>query len=155
MGKKIILLIVLLGMMGGIFYMSSLESSESGGQSGRVLIFLGLVSEEDVENSTERYNFYSFWVRKLAHFSVYAVLGIVIYLNLVQYAQMEKVRIPYSILLLMFYAASDEVHQNFVPGRSMELRDVMIDTAGGMSGILFVAVSLKLLKNYLDIKKGI
>ena len=34
------------------------------------------------------------------------------------------------------YAASDEIHQLFVPGRSGQLRDVLLDSAGVAAGIL-------------------
>ena len=34
------------------------------------------------------------------------------------------------------YAASDEIHQLFVPGRSGQLRDVFLDSAGVAAGIL-------------------
>ena len=34
------------------------------------------------------------------------------------------------------YAVSDEIHQIFVPGRSCELRDILIDSAGVLVGIL-------------------
>ena len=36
------------------------------------------------------------------------------------------------------YAISDECHQLFVPGRSGEMRDVLIDTAGIVIGVLLV-----------------
>ena len=36
-----------------------------------------------------------------------------------------------SILVVLLYSISDEVHQLFVPGRSGEAFDVMIDTMGG------------------------
>ena len=34
------------------------------------------------------------------------------------------------------YAASDEIHQLFVPGRSGQLRDVLLDSDGVAAGIL-------------------
>jgi len=35
----------------------------------------------------------------------------------------------------MFYAASDEFHQTFVPSREGCVRDVMIDTSGALAGL--------------------
>ena len=34
------------------------------------------------------------------------------------------------------YAVTDEIHQHFVPGRSCELRDICIDSAGVLCGVL-------------------
>ncbi|MFP3514028.1 VanZ family protein, partial [Peribacillus sp. SIMBA_075] len=34
-----------------------------------------------------------------------------------------------------FYAATDEVHQLFIPGRSGEARDVLIDSTGAAAGL--------------------
>ena len=39
------------------------------------------------------------------------------------------------VYFVLVYALSDEFHQLFVPGRSGELRDVMIDTAAGVVGV--------------------
>ena len=42
------------------------------------------------------------------------------------------------LLIGFLYAVSDEIHQYFVPGRAMQARDVLIDTAGVLLGIWFV-----------------
>ena len=39
------------------------------------------------------------------------------------------------LLIGFLYAVSDEIHQHFVPGRAMQARDVLIDTAGVLLGI--------------------
>lgn len=46
------------------------------------------------------------------------------------------------------YAASDEFHQLFVPGRSGRLTDVLIDSAGLLAGILVVCLIKQLRKCY-------
>ena len=45
----------------------------------------------------------------------------------------------------MIYAISDEIHQLFVPGRSGQVRDVLIDSAGSLLGIIIVMAFEKLL----------
>ena len=40
-----------------------------------------------------------------------------------------------AVLMTILYAASDEWHQKFVPGRNSSLIDVCIDTTGGLIGI--------------------
>ncbi len=45
-----------------------------------------------------------------------------------------------SLLISMLYACTDEFHQHFVPGRSCEVRDALIDTAGALIGILVLGI---------------
>jgi VanZ family protein len=67
-------------------------------------------------------------LRKIAHFCAYAVLGLL----LVRATRREVV----AVVLGVLYAASDEVHQHFVTGRHAAVRDVVIDAAGVLTGVL-------------------
>lgn len=74
-------------------------------------------------------------VRKLAHFSEYAVAGL---LGGVCILQGKKVRSPWLIVALaagLLVALCDETIQLFVPGRSGQVLDVWIDFAGDAVGI--------------------
>ena len=51
-----------------------------------------------------------------------------------------------SALFCLVYAISDEIHKLFVPGRSGEIRDVLIDFTGVLIGILFTMLLVYLLK---------
>lgn len=73
-------------------------------------------------------------IRKTAHFTVYFILGILVARALVKNGFKRKVFLI-SFLLCATYAASDELHQLFVPGRGCQLRDVLIDSAGAFVGI--------------------
>ena len=84
----------------------------------------------------------SFLVRKAAHMSEYAVLTILFGLTIREYKKE-----PWLLLALAAtaaYAATDEFHQLFVPGRSGQLKDVLIDTAGGALGLVLLALILYL-----------
>ena len=37
------------------------------------------------------------------------------------------------------YAATDEFHQLFIPGRSGQVSDVLLDSAGALAGVLILA----------------
>ncbi len=67
-------------------------------------------------------------LRKIAHFCEYAVLGLL----LVRAVRREAVAFALGVL----FAASDEVHQHFVAGRHAAVRDVAIDAAGVLAGVL-------------------
>ena len=67
-------------------------------------------------------------LRKLAHVAEYAVLGALL---------LRALDRPLPALLLgVAYAASDELHQHFVPGRRGSPVDVLIDTVGVAIGVL-------------------
>ena len=44
----------------------------------------------------------------------------------------------------IIYAISDEIHQSFIPGRSPQVTDVLIDTMGVILGILLVILVIKI-----------
>jgi VanZ family protein len=66
-------------------------------------------------------------LRKLAHASEYAVLGLLL-------ARAVRRELP-AVLLGIAYAASDELHQHFVPGRHGAVYDVAIDAVGVVVGV--------------------
>ena len=51
------------------------------------------------------------------------------------------------------YALSDEIHQLFVAGRSFEIRDIMLDCSGIVTGIILGFAIFTLIKKYL-VPKG-
>ena len=67
-------------------------------------------------------------LRKLAHVSIYALLG-----ALLLRALGDSLA---SIAVAVAYAVSDEVHQHFVPGRSGAPIDVAFDALGVVAGIV-------------------
>lgn len=75
-------------------------------------------------------------VRKLAHFIIYLIGGIIIYIFFDTFNIETKRKIIYTIIFVMLYACSDELHQKFVDGRGASFIDVIIDTSGSIVGIL-------------------
>lgn len=71
--------------------------------------------------------FWDYVLPKAAHLVEYAVLGF-----LLLWATRRE---GAALLLGIAYAASDEVHQHFVPGRHGSALDVVIDTVGLALGI--------------------
>lgn len=76
------------------------------------------------------------YVRKLAHFSEYAMLGLCLALPLYAYRIRGRRLLLTAQVICGLYAVSDEFHQSFIPGRTPQLRDVLIDSAGALVGIL-------------------
>lgn len=79
-------------------------------------------------------------VRKTAHLTEYAILAWLWWRALRRPVRHDAR--PWSwrvaglaLLAVALYAATDEWHQSFVPNRTGAVRDVMIDTAGGLFGL--------------------
>ncbi len=79
--------------------------------------------------------------RKCAHVAEYAVLALVLWRAVRRPVKSDprpwnwrEARL--TLLLVMFYAATDEFHQIFVPTRTAQVSDVLIDTSGGAAGLL-------------------
>lgn len=80
-------------------------------------------------------------VRKLAHFFEYLCVGLLSY-SLVLMWWKGKVwngRIVIGMQLLLS-ASLDEIHQYFVPGRYAAVKDVVIDCAGGITGMVIIGM---------------
>ena len=63
-------------------------------------------------------------------FSIYAVLGGLLYLTAFSLGADKKKGYVVSVVIGALYAVSDEVHQYFVPGRACMIRDMLLDSAG-------------------------
>lgn len=123
-----------------IFIFSSQPASQSNNLSygfTKVLVdVLGEVLPFNIETST--INVFltqlNHIIRKLAHFTIYLILGIFVTRALIKDGVKSKVNII-AFLICVLYAISDEFHQLYVPGRGGQLKDVLIDSAGSLVGI--------------------
>lgn len=150
--KKIIIrtifMLLLLTTFAIIFKFSSQIAEESDGLSNGVLrkiidIFpytKGL-SEEIKIKMVEHGNPI---IRKLAHFSVYALIGVWIMAFMSTFDMRLYKKWIISMLIGIVYAASDEFHQSFVPGRGPSIVDVGIDSLGVLTGILVVLIIISI-----------
>lgn len=137
--------------MGMIFWFSAQDAAASSQLSGRTAFrsalwfwpgFSGLSPEAQaawVEGA-------QFLVRKSAHFLVYAGLGFLLCWGFSSFSWRRRKEAGWAWLAGTFYAATDEFHQLFVAGRSGQLRDVLLDSAGVLAGILVFCALAHLLK---------
>lgn len=110
-----------------IFLMSSFDATESANQSNFIVnIITNIFKIENIE-------VLSFIIRKLAHFTEYLILGFLT-INMLDKNDISK-KYLLSILICIIYATSDEIHQIFVPGRTCQIKDILIDSIGSITGI--------------------
>ncbi len=151
--KKILAFLPALLVMIMIFRFSSQNADDSSVESLRITrdLILSIRDQFRLSWTPEELAFYidrsEFYVRKLAHFSEYALLGISLILPVTacysdRFRRRALVLITWGICAV--YAASDEFHQSFSPGRSPQLRDVVIDSCGALTGILLGLLFLRI-----------
>jgi len=83
-------------------------------------------------------------VRKTGHFAEFSLLGFCLYNHMryvEQYIPLSHPRMAAWVIGTL-YAASDEIHQIFVPGRGPAVKDVLLDSAGVIFGITLFSVVL-------------
>ena len=122
---------VLIAIMVFIFVQSAFPATVSRQESGVVVRFLETVFGWSPDNA-------AFIVRKTGHFLEYLVLGVVLCLTTRSFGKKRSVPLWIPGAVGTAFAVTDEIHQYFVPGRSCELRDVVIDGCGVAVGVLIV-----------------
>ena len=142
---RIFLLIIIAIWAFVVFNFSSQDGGDSSGLSRKVVEFF--IKNEEVINKVEPY------VRKVAHFSEYGLGGVLFISLFSTYNWTERKQITISILLGIWYAITDEVHQLMVPGRHGAIFDVYLDTLGFATGVLAMLLLIKLVKIYKHNKK--
>ncbi|WP_319471277.1 VanZ family protein [uncultured Trichococcus sp.] len=105
------------------------DSSETSGILLELLEFIGIGPGSSVQGAL------SYLIRKAGHFTEYLILAILFLRYRKERGTSEKSAL-YAFLFVFLYASSDEFHQSFIPGRGPAFSDVLIDTAGGLTGII-------------------
>ena len=143
-------LLLVIAVMVMIYGFSAQTGTESGKMSGRLTTWVLNLIIPDFENFTPEKqesirSTVGFLVRKTAHFTEYALLGLSLMLHIAQLHKKIVVRMPWLWAwgIGTLYAASDEFHQGFVAGRGPSVRDVCIDSAGVIAGVLIMLWILK------------
>ena len=156
---RIIMGIALLCTLFTIYRFSAQNGTQSKGISTKVsqfiLNFSNTYKEANAEEQTRMLNRTNAIIRKIAHFSIYTLLGLTIMGLMTKTKLKDKWRILITIGFGMLYAILDEFHQSFSPGRTPKVTDVYIDTLGVILGALLVilirTVYKKIIKYYKDV----
>lgn len=137
MKKKVIKGLVVILCMVIIFLFSTDNSVESTKKSNRVIIEVTSFFKLDLSKKQQQHVIDMFFVpvRKMAHFFIYFVLGIALVSFLREFSIPIRKLLLLSIFLAFLYACTDEFHQLFVPGRSGQIIDVLLDTFGASVGV--------------------
>src|SRR6202451_2530065 len=91
--------------------------------------------------SAETLDFLHHVIRKCGHLTEYFILSMLILRGIRAGEKGMHVRWALvTILIIAGYAALDEYHQSFVPGRTAAVGDVLIDTSGGAAALIVASL---------------
>lgn len=152
---RTILIILLFGTFSIIFGFSSQNAETSGGISKKVteyiIRFIPSIQELEENQKIEISQRVEKVVRKIAHFTIYTLVGFLLMSLMCTYNLKEIDQIGTSLIIGVIYASTDEIHQAFIPGRGPQITDVMLDSLGILTGIF---ISLLLIETVRRITKN-
>lgn len=135
MKRRRILLIFTILWVAFIFLQSIQTGEVSGNTSGRITLFL--VNTLEKIGVQLDFQIVSILLRKLAHFTEFFILGVLLHYLYESYNFIIKHTIILSIISGVMIAITDEFIQTFVEGRAGTIVDVGIDTLGILAAFVF------------------
>lgn len=142
-----------------IFALSAQSKEESGAVSEsftyRVVSSTNFFFHLDMDNARvkEVATAIEGFVRKVAHMVEYGILSVLLYIWIGQWPMRSLRRWGTAIGAATVYAATDEIHQLFVPGRAGRFSDVCIDGAGTILGIVVFVLIVKMVTTIRILRK--
>ena len=140
---RVLFAILTLDLMTYIFHLSE-ESAEVSSKTSAGLIekvaetFVPSYKELSEVAKKEYVSSLQGIVRKLAHFSIFAALGVCSAGFTATFKGKFFIKLILTQIFCSLYALSDEYHQTFSKGRSFQFSDILMDSLGAFCGIVFV-----------------
>lgn len=143
LGGRVLFTLALAGCIWFIFSNSMAVADVSSVSSGRVLQLLQAVLRRlGMPGLAQRLTMHI--VRKMAHFCEYTLEGFLLMLCMRVYTRRYVRHISVPMLGGVLTAMADETIQIYSPGRSSQVTDVWLDSAGVLAGILIALVFMAL-----------
>lgn len=134
-----------------IFIFSSQQGTESGNTSRKFTVaIIQIITGKSISTEDPFIDSIQLVIRKLAHFTIYAIGGFLIVSYAYTTEKTNKQKILYSIAFGAGYAITDELHQFFVSGRSGNIFDVLIDTSGVITGVIIYILLVKVIEKIIN-----
>ena len=135
LGGRVLFTLALAGCIWFIFSNSMAVADDSSVSSGRVLQLLQAVLRR-LGHPALAQRLTMHIVRKMAHFCEYTLEGFLLMLCMRVYSRRRLGHITVPMLAGVLTALTDETIQLFSQGRSSQVTDVWLDSAGVLAGIL-------------------
>lgn len=141
---SIIMTVITAVFTGFIFFHSCLSADASDGESvallniiNRFLNSMGIPLE-----------FSNFIVRKLAHFSEFGILAVLLTVTFYSYGNSPFKKTPQILFVCLFCACVDETIQIFTPGRAALVTDVWVDFCGSVTAFIFTSIVFAIIEKH-------
>lgn len=125
--------------LGIIFYNATRQGEISQRGSKQVTEVISVVlniPSVALDTPSIKFSDINFYVRKNAHFMQYLILSILICAAVRQLKLYKTSEIFLLFFLLLFFSVMDEFIQIYIPGRTSNVSDIIIDFSGGILGIV-------------------
>ena len=140
---RVILTVLTVAAVAAIFYNSSQDAVESTERSSPLTDwFNGILSGFPIPFSVTE-NF----IRKLAHFTEYTVLGALLSATYYAYQRKIKTALISALITGAVIAVIDEIIQLFPAGRSCQISDMLLDFCGVAFASAIVMPTIRVIEN--------
>lgn len=152
--KKTIAKILLCVIWLGIIFFNATRQGETSQKSSKevskvISVFLQ-IPQGELKIAGVKFSDVNYFVRKNAHFFQYLIFSILICGVIKQFKLYKTSEIFLILFLLLFFSVIDEFIQIYIPDRTSNIFDIIIDFSGGILGMLIYNMAYKMKK-----KKGI
>ncbi|WP_290459561.1 VanZ family protein [Romboutsia ilealis] len=165
--KKLIVIMLVVFSLGGMYFFSSQNAHVSGKQSQEVVKFIDKIRDKvtlkdkklikiqtNIYDKLKKLGTKSYIVRKMAHFSIYALIGTSLLLFIYEFSKKLLLSSLIAFFLSIIYACYDEYRQLSIPGRSGSIKDVFIDSSGALTGIILTFIIISIIKIIVSLLKN-
>ncbi len=165
--KKLIVIMLVVFSLGGMYFFSSQNAHVSGNQSQEVVRIIDKIRDKvtlqdeklikiqtNIYDKLKRFGSKSYIVRKMAHFSIYALIGTSLLLFIYEFSKKLLLSSLIAFFLSIIYACYDEYRQLSIPGRSGSIKDVFIDSSGALTGIILTFIIISIIKIIVSLLKN-
>lgn len=159
--KGLIAFSLLAVLLIAVFIFSSQNGDGSSSLSMKVAQVVAKLTFFRYDNMTSSQQFFistelNFFVRKVAHFLIYMLIGMCSYYLMLLFGGNMRKKVLAAGSMCLAFAALDEIHQLFVPGRDFKITDIMLDLIGAFFGMLIlkiIFIIIEYIKNILKNKR--
>ncbi len=140
----LVMVFILLLAMFGFSSQGGAESTSLSRKATRIICHVIFTGFEDMTGYEQTFivKELNYFVRKLAHFVIYMLIGLCSYYSVGVFLEKVRHKALFTCGICFVCAAADEIHQLFVPGRDAKISDVFIDLLGAVIGMIILRVLL-------------
>ncbi|MFT5874041.1 MAG: VanZ family protein [Clostridium sp.] len=144
--KTIVKIIICVIWVSVIFYNGTRQGEVSQRSSKEVIKIATMVMNipTDIDGPSIKFSDVNYFVRKNAHFFQYFILSILICAAIKEFNLNKWSEIFLLLFILLLFPVIDEFIQKYIPGRTSNIFDVIIDFGGGILGLTISIIMHKM-----------